>query len=45
MTALEIIRHTIKKLPMGYISGNNIYKGKLFDKKTVASELGVRVNE
>lgn len=45
LTALEIIRHTIKKLPMSYISGYNIYKGKLFDKKTVASELGVKVNE
>ena len=30
---------------MSYISGYNIYKGKLFDKKTVASELGVKVNE
>ena len=45
LTALEIIRHTIKKLPMSYVSGYNIYKGKLFDKKTVASELGVKVNE
>lgn len=45
LTALEIIRHTIKKLPMSYVSGYNIYKGKFFDKKTVASELGVKVND
>lgn len=41
MNAVEIIQHTINKLPISYLTGYNIYEGDIFDKTLVSSELGL----
>lgn len=41
LTAVEIIQHTIKKLPVSYISGYEAYKGDIFDKTQASLSVGV----
>lgn len=43
LTAQEIIGYLIKKLPFQYIDGYTTYTGELFDKSTIATELGVDI--
>ncbi len=44
MCAIDIIQHTITKLPISYISGYSTYNGDIFDKSQAASNLGVKIN-
>lgn len=41
-TALEIIQHTLTKLPLSYVSGYGRYDGDLFNKELVASNVYIR---
>lgn len=43
MCAVDIIQYTLTKLPMSYVSGYNEYKGEIFNKNLVSSNLGVTV--
>lgn len=43
MDALEIIQYTLSKLPISYVSGFNEYKGDLFNKSVVSSNIGISI--
>lgn len=42
LTAVDIIQHTITKLPISYTSGYHVYNGELFDKSQIASNIGIQ---
>lgn len=43
MYAVDIIQHTLSKLPISYITGYEKYNGVIFNKDLVASDLGVGI--
>lgn len=45
MNAVDIIQHTLTKLPISYVAGYNIYGGDLFKKDLVSTNLGVVIEQ
>lgn len=43
MKAIDIIQHTLTKLPISYVDGYDLYDGNLFNKDLVASNLGINI--
>lgn len=43
MNALDIIRYTLTKLPLSYVSGFDVYEGDLFLKDSVSSNIGINI--
>lgn len=43
MYAVDIIQHTLSKLPISYITGYEKYNGVIFNKDLVASDLGIGI--
>ena len=43
MYAVDIIQHTLSKLPISYVTGYEKYNGVIFNKNLVASDLGISI--
>lgn len=45
LSAVDIIQHTLTKLPISYVSGYYSYNGVIFDKTKVGTNLGIAIEE
>lgn len=43
LDAKQIIQHTLSKLPLSYVNGYSVYKGDLFNKEEVATDIGIHL--
>lgn len=45
MCAVNIIQHTLTKLPLSYVTGYNRYEGELFNKDLISSNIGINIKQ